>query len=285
MLIEGVNRGLRGCELEVCSVGFVEILVELHQVHVELDGIERTLNGLRGNVRQGSLVFADRIGVLFLNACDLSAEGVQAVVVGFNSSGTPEERVCAVNGTDGDLGLRRGELEVQILRFGIGHLNVKPGGLFFVASQLIGVGELGFHIGALRLNRFQGCNGFVIMAGFAIVAGHRALHFRVVGRARFGHLQVAAGEVEIVHVLVGHGQQQLCASASLEAFCLTQRGDSILIIAGADLQIAEQHGVVGLFWIDGEHFLQKVLRLLGAPHHGVGLREAGEAEDRGGLEA
>ena len=70
-----------------------------------------------------------------------------------------------------------------------------------------------------------------------------------------------------------------------EAFRLAQRRDSILIIAGADLQIAQQHGVIGLLWIDGEHFLQKVLRFFRTSHHGVGLRQAGEAEDRRRIQA
>ncbi len=93
------------------------------------------------------------------------------------------------------------------------------------------------------------------------------------------------GEVEIVHVLVGHRQQQLCASVPLQAFRLAQRRDRILIIAGADLQIAQQHGVIGLLWIDREHFLQKVLRFFRTSHHGVGLRQAGEAQDRRGIQA
>src|ERR1700728_4986876 len=94
-------------------------------------------------MRQGRVIFCDCFFRVFLEPRNFSAYSVQAIMFRVKSGGALEKRLCSFDGTDSHIGLRRGKLQTQITRHGIGGLRVELCALVGLAVELVGVSKLG----------------------------------------------------------------------------------------------------------------------------------------------
>src|ERR1700722_132294 len=101
---------------------------------------------------QGSGIFCDRFFGVLLEPRNFPAYGEQAIMFRIESSGTLEKRLRRFNGTDSHIGLRRGELQTQITRHGVGCLRVEFCALVGLTVQLVSVSELGGNVGFRTLD-------------------------------------------------------------------------------------------------------------------------------------
>ena len=93
-----------------------QVFVNSHQIHVQLDAIERSLGGCCGQVSYRGIVFPHGILVAFFDLRNLSADRVQAIVVCVNALGALKKRVRLFDGVHSNLGLRSGKLQSHIFR-------------------------------------------------------------------------------------------------------------------------------------------------------------------------
>ena len=68
-----------------------QVLIETHQIHVQLDAVERALGRLCGQAGRGGTVFTDGIQITLLELRNLSTDCVQAIVIGIESSGAQKK--------------------------------------------------------------------------------------------------------------------------------------------------------------------------------------------------
>ena len=75
-----------------------------------------------------------------------------------------------LDGTGGDLRLRRGKLQTEIARQGICGLHVELGRVLQLAVEPVGVGKLGHDIRVRVADGFQLIDRFGVIAGLAVIA-------------------------------------------------------------------------------------------------------------------
>ena len=95
---------------------------------------------------------------------------MQPVVIGIEPGGTVKKGTRMLDGTGGDLRLRRGELQTDIARQGICSPHVKLGRVLQLAIELVGVSELGHDIRVRVADGFQLIDRFAVIAGLAVIA-------------------------------------------------------------------------------------------------------------------
>ncbi len=168
-------------------------------------------------------------------------------------------------------------MQCQIFRHGIGGLGIDLRGFVHIAVELIGVGEFRRDVRRGVGDGLQFLDGFIVLAHLPVVAGQGALHIGIIRSAAFRDIQVVARLVVLLQVLIAHGQQDFRAGAGRHALRSPQSLEGGSVVAGAQLQLAEQHFVVHTFGIRGHNFLEQILSFLGATHDGFGLREPGKS--------
>src|SRR5580692_266929 len=124
----------------------VQALVKFDEIHVQLNSVQRPLRWALRQVSQSCVVFANSLFTVLLESRNFSANSVQPIVVRIDRGGTPEEWLRVFERTSSDFGLRRGKLQTQVGRSGIGSLRVQPRGFILAGVELIGICELGFHL-------------------------------------------------------------------------------------------------------------------------------------------
>src|ERR1700690_2570691 len=96
---------------------------------------------------QCSVVFPNRVFVVFLKSCNFPRKGVQPIVFRIECWGTYEKRLRTINRPESNFGLCRRKLQTQIARHGIGGLSVEFRGLILFAVELVGIGEFSDYVG------------------------------------------------------------------------------------------------------------------------------------------
>ena len=100
MVVERVDFRLRSFEMGVRGACVVQVLVEFHEIHVELNTIQGSLGWALGQMSQGSVVFPNSIRSVFLKSCDFATDGVQAIMFRIERCGTPEKGLRIFERTD-----------------------------------------------------------------------------------------------------------------------------------------------------------------------------------------
>ena len=86
---------------------------------------------------------------------------------------------------------------------------------------------------------FERIDGFRVISGVAVVAGQRALHVGIVGSAPLGRLQPAIGLIQLLHMLVTDGEEQLGARVGPQTLSFGKRIESIIVVTRVDVNVGE----------------------------------------------
>ena len=251
---------------------------------MHLDAIQRALGWARRQVRQHRLVLRDCIAVPFLQPRNLPPDGVQPVVVGIHRRGPRQKGVRTVNRANRHFGLRRGELQSQVLGRCVGCLAVDPRRLRRVAAQLVGIRQLRLHVRLGVADGLERGDRFRVAARLQVIAGQRPLDVRVVRGTALGQLQVVIRLVKLLQPLVGNGQQQLRPCARLRLLGSIQPRQRRGILAVLDVQLAQRDLIVDALGVGRHHPLEQSLGLVVLAHHAVALRQPGQPIKRGGVQ-
>jgi hypothetical protein len=197
---------------------------------MQLDAVKRAFDrGWREISKRGAVLIRGVLITLF-QLSNLSAHSVQTVVVGVETLSAREKRVGLGDGAGGDLRPRGGNLEGEVAGHGVGGLRVGGGGIVEFAVELVGIGELGGDVGFGAVNGLKRGNCLRILADFAVIAGEGALHVRIVGRAMPGHVEIAAGQIHLLKLLIREREQQLRARVGLQALRLVEPVDGTGVV-------------------------------------------------------
>src|SRR5208337_3144431 len=111
-------------------VGFIlQAAIESHQIHVQLDAVKPPFSWMLRQTRQSRREILTRVAITILEFGNLAAQRVQPVIVGIQSRGALEERICFSNRADGNLSLRSRQLQTHILWLLVGCPRKESGGL------------------------------------------------------------------------------------------------------------------------------------------------------------
>lgn len=76
LFVENVDGRLRCFKLVAGCLWVLEIFIELHQIHMQLNDIQGALDRAFGQAGQGGTIFPHGIAVALLETCDLPANDV-----------------------------------------------------------------------------------------------------------------------------------------------------------------------------------------------------------------
>ena len=185
------------------------------------------------------LKFAGRVVVVILQLRDVAANRVQPIRIRLDLL-RPLQKILGVgNVVIGHLRLGCGELQTDVMWHCIGCALVKAGGIVEAAIELIGVSHFGDDIRMRIVDGFERIDGFRIISGVAVVAGQRALHVGIVGSAPLCHLQPAIRLIQLLHMFVTDGKQQLGARVGPETLSFGKRIESIIVVTRVDINVGE----------------------------------------------
>ncbi len=99
LFVQRADCALRDGQLLLGGIVLIHTAVEADQIHMHLDRVKRSFRGCGGQIGQRGDVFLDRVLGMVLELGDLSANGMEAVIVRLNTGDAREEGIGAFIGT------------------------------------------------------------------------------------------------------------------------------------------------------------------------------------------